>query len=70
VQKSVLEDYDSYEFHPAAAKLQNFCSEELSAFYLMFSRIGSTPAGRIRLRVVGAKCLYHITQSLLRLIAP
>src|SRR6195256_4899806 len=26
LQKSVLEDYDSYEFHPAAAKLQNFCS--------------------------------------------
>jgi isoleucyl-tRNA synthetase len=71
LQKSVLEDYDSYEFHPAAAKLQNFCSEELSAFYLdvlkdrLYTCGKDSPARRS-----AQNALYHITQSVLRLIAP
>ena len=71
LQKSVLEDYDGYEFHPAAAKLQNFCSEELSAFYLdvlkdrLYTCGKDSPARRS-----AQNALYHITQSLLRLIAP
>src|SRR5260221_6413900 len=71
LQKSVLEDYDVYEFHPAAAKLQNFCSEELSAFYLdvlkdrLYTCGKDSPARRS-----AQNALYHITQSLLRLIAP
>jgi len=71
LQKSVLEDYDRYEFHPAAAKLQNFCSEELSAFYLdvlkdrLYTCGKDSPARRS-----AQNALYHITQSVLRLIAP
>jgi len=71
LQRSVLEDYDGYEFHPAAAKLQNFCSEELSAFYLdvlkdrLYTCGKDSPARRS-----AQNALYHITQSLLRLIAP
>src|SRR5881296_694757 len=71
LQKSVLEDYDRYEFHPAAAKLQNFCSEELSAFYLdvlkdrLYTCGKDSPARRS-----AQNALYHITQCLLRLIAP
>ena len=71
LQKSVLEDFDGYEFHPAAAKLQNFCSEELSAFYLdvlkdrLYTCGKDSPARRS-----AQNALYHITQSLLRLIAP
>src|SRR5258705_5082039 len=71
LQKSVLEDYDAYELHPAAAKLQNFCSEELSAFYLdvlkdrLYTCGKESPARRS-----AQNALYHITQSLLRLIAP
>src|SRR5260221_2450616 len=71
LQKSVLEDYDRYEFHPAAAKLQNFCSEELSAFYLdvlkdrLYTCGKNSPARRS-----AQNALYHIAQCLLRLIAP
>src|SRR5258708_11304532 len=71
LQKGVLEDYDGYEFHPAAAKLQNFCSEELSAVYLdvlkdrMYTCGKDSPARRS-----AQNALYHITQSVLRLIAP
>src|SRR6058998_2624068 len=71
LQKSVLEDFDGYEFHPAAAKLQNFCSEELSAFYLdvlkdrLYTCGKDSPARRS-----SQNALYHVTQSLLRLIAP
>jgi isoleucyl-tRNA synthetase len=71
LQKNVLEDYNRYEFHPAAAKLQNFCSEELSAFYLdvlkdrLYTCGKDSPARRS-----AQNALYHITQSLLRLMAP
>lgn len=34
VQKEVLVHFEKYEFHPAMARLQTFCSEDLGAFYL------------------------------------
>jgi len=34
VQAGILADYERYEFHPAVARLQTFCSEDLGAFYL------------------------------------
>jgi isoleucyl-tRNA synthetase len=71
LQKSMLEDFDRYEFHPAVAKLQNFCSEDLGAFYLdilkdrLYTCAANSPARR-----AAQNALYHITQSLLRLMAP
>jgi len=71
LQRSMLEDYDRYEFHPAVAKLQNFCSEDLGAFYLdilkdrLYTCAVNSPARR-----AAQNALYHITQSLLRLMAP
>ncbi len=71
LQKSILEDYDRYEFHPAVAKLQNFCSEDLGAFYLdilkdrLYTCAADSPARR-----AAQNALHHITQSLLRLMAP
>ena len=71
LQKSVLEDYDRYEFHPAAAKLQKFCSEDLSAFYLDVLKDRLYTCGKdSRARRSAQNALYHVTQSLLRLIAP
>jgi len=71
LQKGVLQDYDSYEFHPAATKLQNFCSEELSAFYLDVLKDRLYTCGKdSSARRSAQNALYHITQSLLRLIAP
>ena len=34
LQAEILAHYEVYEFHPVVAKLQNFCSEDLGAFYL------------------------------------
>jgi isoleucyl-tRNA synthetase len=71
LQKGILEDYDRYEFHPAVAKLQKFCSEDLGAFYLdilkdrLYTCAADSPARR-----AAQNALYHITQSLLRLMAP
>jgi isoleucyl-tRNA synthetase len=71
LQKNVIEDYDRYEFHPAAAKLLNFCSEDLSAFYLDVLKDRLYTCGKdSRARRSAQNALYHITQSLLRLMAP
>ena len=34
LQEAVIAEYDRYEFHTIAARLQTFCSEDLGAFYL------------------------------------
>jgi isoleucyl-tRNA synthetase len=71
VQAGIVSDYDRYEFHPAVARLQTFCSEDLGAFYLdiLKDRLYTTRAGS-RPRRAAQNALYHITQSLLRLMAP
>jgi isoleucyl-tRNA synthetase len=71
LQAAILADYEKYEFHPAIAKLQTFCSEDLGAFYLdilkdrLYTCGTDSPARRS-----AQNALYHITQSLLRLMAP
>jgi isoleucyl-tRNA synthetase len=71
LQRSILEDYDRYEFHLAAAKLQTFCSEDLGAFYLdiLKDRL-YTCAKESTYRRSAQNALWHITQGLLRLMAP
>ncbi len=71
LQAGVTADYERYEFHTAVAKIQNFCSEDLGGFYLDIlkdrlytTRLDSKP------RRAAQSALYHVTQSLLRLIAP
>jgi isoleucyl-tRNA synthetase len=71
LQADILADYDKYEFHPAVSKLQTFCSEDLGGFYLdvLKDRLYTDGAGS-RARRSAQNALYHITQSLLRLMAP
>ena len=71
MQRSIVADYERYEFHPAAAKLQTFCSEDLGSFYvdILKDRLYTTAADS-RPRRAAQNALYHITQSLLRLMAP
>ncbi len=63
--------YDRYEFHPAVSRLQTFCSEDLGAFYLdvlkdrLYTTAEDSPARRS-----AQSALWHITQTLLRLMAP
>ncbi len=71
MQEEVLAHYERYEFHPAVARLQIFCSEDLGAFYLdiLKDRLYTTRADS-RARRSAQSALYHITQALLRLMAP
>ncbi|NGR08828.1 isoleucine--tRNA ligase [bacterium SGD-2] len=63
--------YERYEFHPAVARLQVFCSEDLGAFYLdvLKDRLYTTAADS-RARRSAQTALWHITSALLKLLAP
>ena len=71
LQAEILAGYEKYEFHPAVARLQTFCSEDLGAFYIdilkdrLYTSAADSPARRS-----AQNALYHIAQSLLRLMAP
>ncbi|MBO9646024.1 MAG: class I tRNA ligase family protein, partial [Pseudacidovorax sp.] len=70
-QAEVLSHYKVYEFHPVVAKLQVFCSEDLGAFYLdvLKDRLYTTQPGS-RARRSAQTALWHITQAMLRWMAP
>jgi isoleucyl-tRNA synthetase len=71
MQEQVAGDYARYQFHLVAQRLQSFCSEDLGAFYLdilkdrLYTSGAESPARRS-----AQQALYHITQSLVRLMAP
>jgi len=71
LQKDVEADYERYEFHIAIRKLVEFCSEDLGGFYLdiLKDRLYTTAAtSKSRRSAQGA--LWHITNALLKLMAP
>ncbi|TCP15484.1 isoleucyl-tRNA synthetase [Crenobacter luteus] len=63
--------YSRYAFHHAVQDIVGYCSEELGAFYLdvLKDRLYTTQADS-RARRSAQTALYHITRSLLLLIAP
>ena len=71
MQEEVTRLYERYEFHPAVARLQTFCSEDLGSFYLdiLKDRLYTT-AATSHARRSAQTALWHITQTLLRLMAP
>ena len=71
VQAEVLANYERYEFHPSMARLQTFCSEDLGAFYLdvLKDRL-YTSAPNSHARRSAQTALLHITQALLKMLAP
>ncbi len=71
LQDEIRAHFNDYEFHPVVAKLQMYCSEDLGGFYLdiLKDRLytsGATSAARRSAQTA----IWHITQSLLRLMAP
>ena len=70
-QKDIEADYARFEFHPAVSKIQNFCSEDLGAFYLdiLKDRLYTT-APQSHSRRSAQSALFHIGQALLRVMAP
>jgi isoleucyl-tRNA synthetase len=71
LQRQVLKDYEEFAFHLVVQKLQAFCSEDLGGFYLdiLKDRL-YTAAKHSVARRSAQSALYHITHSLLRLMAP
>ncbi|MDP2792900.1 MAG: isoleucine--tRNA ligase [Sulfurisoma sp.] len=71
LQSTCLAAYDRYEFHKIVQALQNFCSEDLGAFYLdiLKDRL-YTAAADSRARRSAQSALWHIVQSLTTLMAP
>ncbi|MDD2949061.1 MAG: class I tRNA ligase family protein, partial [Rugosibacter sp.] len=63
--------YARFEFHPVVQALQNFCAEDLGAFYLdiLKDRLYTTAADS-RPRRAAQSALWHILQSITRLMAP
>ena len=71
LQEQVAALYLRYEFHPVVSALQTFCSEDLGAFYLdiLKDRLYTTRVdGKARRSAQTA--LWHITDALLKLMAP
>jgi isoleucyl-tRNA synthetase len=71
LQQELSGYYDRYEFHLAVQRLQSFCSEDLGAFYLdvLKDRLYTTATASAARRSAQS-ALWHITQCLLRLMAP
>jgi isoleucyl-tRNA synthetase len=71
MQEQVTADYARYQFHLVAQKLQAFCSEDLGAFYLdvLKDRLYTCGADS-KPRRSAQTALWHITHSLVRLMAP
>jgi isoleucyl-tRNA synthetase len=71
LQAEVTAAYERYEFHAVVHRLQTFCSEDLGGFYLdiLKDRLYTTPAGGAARRSAQS-LLWHLTQALLRLMAP
>ena len=64
-------DYTEYEFHRVVQGLQIFCSEDLGAFYLdiLKDRLYTTRPDSLARRAAQT-ALWHITQTLVKLMAP
>ncbi len=71
LQADILAHYAVYEFHPVVAKLQIYCSEDLGSFYLdvLKDRLYTT-APKSLARRSAQTTLWHITQAMLRWMAP
>ena len=71
LQNNVIKDYESFDFYLAMQKFLSFCSEDMGGFYLdiLKDRLYTT-AENSHARRSAQTALFHITQSLIRLMAP
>ncbi|MBP8275988.1 MAG: isoleucine--tRNA ligase, partial [Propionivibrio sp.] len=71
LQTQCEEDFGKYEFHRVVQSLQTFCSEDLGGFYLdiLKDRLYTTAASS-KARRSAQSALWHITQTLVKLMAP
>jgi isoleucyl-tRNA synthetase len=67
----VLKSYDSYEFHVLYHAVHNFCSVDMSAFYLdvLKDRLYTSPTESLERRSAQT-AMYRILEALTRMMAP
>lgn len=71
LQQEIAADYDKFEFHLVTQKLQTFCSEDLGGFYLDILKDRLYTSGtNSKSRRSAQNAIYHLTQALVRLMAP
>ncbi len=71
LQVEIRAHFTDYEFHPVVAKLQMYCSEDLGGFYLDILKDRLYTSGvSSEARRSAQTAIWHITQALLRLMAP
>ena len=71
LQVEIRAHFTDYEFHPVVAKLQMHCSEDLGGFYLDILKDRLYTSGvSSEARRSAQTAIWHITQALLRLMAP
>ncbi|MDB5764932.1 MAG: ileS [Herminiimonas sp.] len=71
IQAEILQHFSIYEFHPVVSKLQMYCSEDLGGFYLDILKDRLYTGGvTSHARRSAQTAIWHITQSLLRVMAP
>ena len=69
--QACIADYKKFEFHLVAQRLQTFCSEDLGGFWLDILKDRLYTAGAASsARRSAQTALHHVTQALLRLMAP
>jgi isoleucyl-tRNA synthetase len=71
LQVQCVADYERFEFHKVVQALQSFCGQDLGAFYvdILKDRLYTT-AKNSRPRRAAQSALWHIVQTLTRLMAP
>ena len=71
LQEGILKNYDSFEFYLGVQKFVSFCSEDLGGFYLdiLKDRLYTTKPNS-HARRSAQTALFHITHSLMRIMAP
>ena len=71
LQDHIKKDYASYEFHLGMQNFVSFCSEDLGGFYLdiLKDRL-YTSSENSKARRAAQSAIFHITHSLMRLMAP
>ena len=71
LQKTVLEAYESFDFHHIYHKVYNFCVVEMGGFYLdvIKDRLYTTPRNSIARRSAQT-AMYHTAEAMVRWLAP
>jgi len=71
LQQEIIEAFDSYNFHTIYQKIHNFCSVDMGGFYLDIIKDRQYTTGADSLpRRSCQTALYHITEALVRWLAP